>query len=83
MTPARASLYKLIDELPESEVATVEKFIMFLLHECSEPIQLEPLNDPSEGELRPEFLQSLQQAEEESKNGQTVPWNQVKREMGL
>ncbi len=68
----REELHRILDELPEEELADVRQFI-------------DDLKAGSEGEepLDSETLAAIQEGLEDIKAGRTVSWDQVKRENGL
>jgi hypothetical protein len=80
---ARDSLHRLIDELPESDLATAERFLHYL-RATTDPVLralLEaPLDDEPETE---EERQAVQEAREELARGEVRTLEEVRRELGL
>ena len=83
MATTRANLYRLIDQLPDNAVAFAEKLLQTMVTDFPAPIILERLDEPSEGQLRPEFLQSLDESEKDIATGHVQSWADVKKELGL
>ncbi len=68
----REELHKIVDELPEEELADVRQFIDDLKAE-----------NEREESLSAETLAAIQEGLDDIKAGRTVSWEQVKRENGL
>jgi hypothetical protein len=79
----RDSLHRLIDELPESELATAERFLHYL-RATADPVLralLEaPLDDEPEAD---DERQAVQAAREELARGEVRTLEEVRRELGL
>jgi hypothetical protein len=81
--PTRDTLYRLIDELPESELAAAERFLRYL-RATTDPVLralLEaPLDDEPETE---EERQAVHEAREELARGEVRTLEEVRRELGV
>jgi len=80
---ARDTLHRLIDELPESELTTAERFLNYL-RATTDPVfkaLLEaPLDDEPETE---EERRAVQEAREELARGEVRTLEEVRRELGV
>lgn len=79
MSLAREELYRLIDALPESEIAVAKRFLQFIVYD-SEGLRLEPFD---EAEVKLDFLKSIQESEEEIQKRKGIPWEEAKKGLGL
>jgi hypothetical protein len=81
--PTRDSLHRLIDELPESELAVAERFLHDL-RATIDPVlrallEARPDDEPETEEER----QAVQEAREERVLGEVRTLEEVRRELGL
>ena len=81
--PMRDTLHRLVDALPESELAVAERFLNYL-RATADPVLralLEaPLDDEPETE---EERRAMQEAREELARGDVRTLEEVRRELGL
>lgn len=80
--PTRDSLHRLIDELPESELAAAERFLRYL-HATADPVlrallEAPPDDEPETGEER----RLVQEAREDLARGEVRTLEEVRRELG-
>ena len=73
---ARDTLHRLIDELPESELATAERFPHYL-RATADPVLRTLLEAPLDEER-----QAVQEAREELARGEVRTLEEVRRELG-
>ena len=79
----RDSLHRLIDELPESELGTAERFLHYL-HATADPVLRTLLEAPLDDEPETdEERQAVQEAREELARGEVRTLEEVRRELGL
>ena len=79
----RDSLHRLIDELPESELTTAERFLNYLRATTNPVLRalLEaPLDDEPEAD---EERRAVQEAREELARGEVRTLEEVRRELGV
>jgi hypothetical protein len=80
--PTRDTLYRLIDELPESELATAERFLNYL-RATADPVLRALLEAPPDDEPEThEERQAVQEAREELARGEVRTLEEVRRELG-
>jgi hypothetical protein len=81
--PMRDTLHRLVDELPESELAAAERFLNYL-RATTDPVLralLEaPLDDEPEAD---DERQAVQEAREELARGEVRTLEEVRRELGV
>ena len=76
-------LKDLIDQLPDRELYAVRRFIEFL-RDSSDPMLDMLLEAPDEdAQLSEETLTALEQADRDTRLGELVPHEDLKRELGL
>jgi hypothetical protein len=73
----RDSLHRLIDELPESELAAAERFLHYL-RATTDPVLRALLEAPPDDERR-----AVQEAREELARGEVRTLEEVRRELGV
>lgn len=79
----RDSLHRLIDELPESELGTAERFLHYL-HATTDPVLRALLEAPLDDEPETDDeRQAVQEAREELVRGEVRRLEEVWRELGL
>jgi hypothetical protein len=79
----RDSLHRLLDELPESELATAERFLHYL-RATADPVLRALLEAPPDDEAETEEeRQAVQEAREELARGEVRTLEEVRRELGL
>lgn len=81
----RTELYKLIEELPETEIPTAIAFLSFVTHRAQQTpldriLDSAPYDDE---EYTEEELAAIDRGFREAESGQTMPFAQVKAEIGL
>jgi hypothetical protein len=80
---ARDSLHRLIDELPESELAAAERFLHYL-RVTADPTLWALLEAPPDDEPEPEEeRQAVHEAREELARGEVRTLEEMRRELGL
>jgi hypothetical protein len=80
---ARDSLHRLIDELPESELAAAERFLNYL-RATADPVLQALLEAPPDDEPETDDeRQAVQEAREELARGEVRTLEEVRRELGL
>jgi hypothetical protein len=80
---ARDSLYRLIDELSESELAAAERFLNYL-HATADPVLRALLEaPPDDGPETEKERQAVHEAREELARGDVRTLEEVRRELGL
>ena len=81
--PMRETLHQLIDELPESELATAERFLHYL-RVTADPVLRTLLEAPLDDEPETdEERHAVQEAREELARGDVRTLEEVRRELGL
>ena len=79
----RDSLHRLIDELPESELAAAERFLHYL-RSTADPVLRALLEAPPDDEPETaEERQAVHEAREELARGEVRTLEEVRRELGL
>lgn len=83
MSLNRERLYRIIDEIPEGELHSVEKYLQYV-RDTSDPVHkaLEnaPLDDEHETD---EERKGVEEAESDIRAGRTMSMDELKREFGL
>jgi len=80
---ARDSLHRLVDELPESELAAAERFLNYL-RATTDPVLRALLEAPLDDEPETdEERHAVQEAREELARGEVRTLEEVRRELGL
>jgi len=81
MTP-KERLYQLIDELPEAELHTAERFLQYLRDKARDPLLRAFMEAPEDDEpLTEEDLRAIAEAEEELARGEGIPWEEVRKRL--
>jgi hypothetical protein len=81
--PMRDTLHQLIDELPESELATAERFLNYL-RATADPVLRTLLEAPLDDEPETdEERHAVQKAREELVRGEVRTLEEVRRELDL
>lgn len=80
---AKEKLYHLIDELPESELHTAERFLEYLrdMGRCDPVLQAlanAPCDDEPETE---EERKAVQEARDELARGEGIPWEEARKRL--
>jgi hypothetical protein len=85
MLTTREKLHELIDALPEQELSAVERYLESLesarrTSDLERALAHAPVDDEPE---TPEESDAVRKGREEMANGDAVPWEEVKRRLGL
>jgi hypothetical protein len=81
LTQEREELHRLVDEMPDSEVPAARRFLRFL-QLTADPIVRAFVDAPEDDEPLTEAEgAAIRAAEDEIARGETIPWDQVKREL--
>lgn len=80
MSAAKVELHNIIDSLSDIQAVKLKKVINILLTEFIEEIEIEPLNW---AELNEDDKAELMLARQEVKNGDTIPSEQLFKELGI
>jgi hypothetical protein len=81
--PTRDTLHRLIDEPPESELTTAERFLNYL-RATADPVLKALLDAPIDGEPETEEeRRAVQAAREELARGEVRTLEEVRRELGV
>ena len=81
--PTRDMLHRLIDELPESELAAAERFLYYL-RATTDPVLRALLEAPPDDEPETEEeRRAVQEAREELARGEVWTLEDVRRELGV
>jgi hypothetical protein len=81
--PTRDTLHRLVDELPESELAAAERFLHYLCA-TADPVLRALLDAPLDDEPETENeRQAAQEAREELARGEVQTLEEVRCELGL
>jgi len=79
----RERLHRLVDDLHEGELDTVETFIEFV-HERGDPVLRALLNAPEDDEpVTPDEEEAIREAWEAVRTGDVYTMEEVKKELGL
>jgi hypothetical protein len=77
-------LHRLVDELPESDVAAAERYLDYLRLTGQDPVLNAILNAPGDDEPESdEERAAVDKAREDVRMGRVVGLEQVKRELGI
>lgn len=80
----RTRLHRLVDELPESDVAVAERYLDYLRLTGQDPVLNAILNAPEDDEPESdEERAAVDKAREDVRMGRVVGLEQVKRELGI
>lgn len=80
----RLELISLVQSLPEKELFTAKKLMELFIEHNIDPLTVALLTSPEDNEpWTVEDETDLQKAHKDIKKGNTVPWEQVKEELGL
>jgi predicted transcriptional regulator len=81
----RTDLQRLVEELPETEIPTVAAFVSFVTHRAQQtPLDRILASAPyDDEEYTEEELAAIDKGIREAEMGQTIPFAQVKAELGL
>jgi hypothetical protein len=80
--PTRDTLHRLIDELPESELAAAERFLHYL-RATADPVLRALLEAPPDDEPETdEERRAVQEAREDLARGEARTLEEVRRELG-
>lgn len=80
MSAAKVELHNIIDNLSDIQAVKLKKVINILLAEFIEEMEIEPLNW---AELSEDDKAELMLAKQEVKNGDTIPSEQLFKELGI
>lgn len=85
MSVQKEELYRLIDALPEKEIAAAKRFLEFLVIQPDEESWDEFLKNPpiDDEPLTEDDLRDIEEGEKAIAEGKVKSWEQVKREYGL
>jgi hypothetical protein len=79
---AKADLHRLIDELPEAEVAPARRFLEFLRDCHGDPVLRSLLRAPEDDEpLLPEDVAAIEEAKAAYRRGDAISADAAKREL--
>jgi hypothetical protein len=79
----KATLHRIIEELPESELVAAERFLAYL-RDMADPVRRALLTAPWDNELETEDeRQAVQEARNELARGEVYPLDEVRRELDL
>jgi hypothetical protein len=79
----KATLHRIIEELPESELVAAERFLAYL-RDMADPVRRALLTAPWDDEPETEDeRQAVQEAHNELARGEVYPLDEVRRELGL
>lgn len=82
MSTTKERLHELIDALPEEELRAAERYLQYLHELGSDPVWRAFAEAPYDDEpLTSEEEEAIRRADEEIERGETVPWEQAKREL--
>ena len=77
-------LHHLVDELPESELHTAQRFLEYLRDLNLDPVLRAFSNAPEDDEpLTAEDEAAIREAEEEFARGKGIPWEEARVRLGL
>ena len=80
---AKERLYRLVDQIPEGEVHTAERFLEYLAT-ADDPVLRALMNAPEDDEpVSPEEEEAVREALEDVAAGRMHSMEEVKRELGL
>jgi len=80
---AKERLYRLVDQIPEGEVHTAERFLEYLAT-ADDPVLRALMNAPEDDEpVSPEEEEAVREALEDVAAGRMHSIEEVKRELGL
>ena len=80
---AKERLYRLVDQIPEGEVHTAERFLEYLMT-ADDPVLRALINAPEDDEpASPEEEEAVREALEDVAAGRMHSIEKVKRELGL
>lgn len=78
----KETLHRLIDELPEREWPTAERFLQYLRDMGRDPVVRAFAEAPEDDEpVTPEEDAAIREAEEEIARGEGVPWEVVRERL--
>ena len=81
---AKLELINLVQAVPEKELVTAKKLIESLISHSIDPLTLALITAPIDDEpWTREDEEDLKEARKDILEGNTVPWEQVKKELGL
>jgi hypothetical protein len=84
--PTKQELHQLVDSLPLKEIAAAKRYLQFLLSQKDEgdPLLSALMDAPEDDEpLTPEELEAIEEGRRDIARGDTQPWDEVKKELGL
>jgi hypothetical protein len=80
---AKERLYQLVDQIPEGELHTAERFLEYL-SVSHDPVLRSLMNAPEEDEpITPEEEEAVREALDDAAAGRTHSLDEVKKELGL
>ncbi len=79
---SKKELHQLLDQLPESELHTAQRFLEFLKNQTGDPF-LKALQDAPEDDEpeTPQEAATVQEAWGECLSGDARPWEEVRKEL--
>ncbi|KKM11003.1 hypothetical protein SY88_10735 [Clostridiales bacterium PH28_bin88] len=85
MSIIKEDLHRLVEALPDREMPVAKRFLEFLLSmKIDDPLLRALEKAPVDDEpLEPEELAAIREAEKAIAQGDTIPWEQAKKELGL
>lgn len=84
MSMERKDLYRIIDEIPEGELAGVRRYLKYVRDVGSDPVRYALENAPLDDEPETkEEREAAVRADDDFKNGRTLSMDELKRELDL
>ena len=77
----KKDLHRLVDELPDTEVAAAGRYLQYLRN-LGDPFLRQLVEAPEDGKaLSDETTEALEEAKQQALRGQGRPWEAVRREL--
>ena len=84
MTASREALHHLVDELPDNEIGTADRFLRYLRDVGSDPVKTALAAAPDDDEEESaEEVEAVRQALDEVARGDVLTTEQLRRELDL
>jgi hypothetical protein len=81
---SRARLHRLVDELPEGEISTAERFLEYVRNVGCDSVLQGFMQAPMDDEpLTAEEDGAIREAEAELARGEGIPWEEVRKNLRL
>ena len=79
---AKEELHDLVEKLPDSELATAQRFLRYLYETSTDPLLRPLMNAPSDDELETEEERStVQEAKQEIARGEVYSWEEIRAKL--